>query len=573
MDQITRENNYGLSTDANGGTPGEQNSIFDDTPDTTPPAISSISVISSTELDVSFDELLEETSAETTANYSIDGGITVSTATRDASDNQLVHLTVSALPSGETRTLTVNGVEDLSGNGVVDGTIEFEYIETEVAVAGDVVINEFLASPSATSTIPNAEYVELYNRSTKFIDLSGWTVSDAAGSSSPFGSYILRPDSFLILTETDNGALFSSYGDVLEINNFPSLNNAGDSIIISNASTTVIHETAYTSSSSGISSELINPNGPDYSENNYGLSTDANGGTPGEQNSIFDDTPDTTPPAISSISVISSTELDVSFDELLEETSAETTANYSIDGGITVSTATRDASDNQLVHLTVSALPSGETRTLTVNGVEDLSGNGVVDGTIEFEYIETEVAVAGDVVINEFLASPSATSTIPNAEYVELYNRSTKFIDLSGWTVSDAAGSSSPFGSYILRPDSFLILTETDNGALFSSYGDVLEINNFPSLNNAGDSIIISNGSTTIIHETAYTSSSSGISSELINPNGPDYSENNYGLSTDANGGTPGEQNSIFDDTPDTTPPAISSMQCDLFDGTGCKLR
>ncbi|WP_420316856.1 lamin tail domain-containing protein [Ekhidna sp.] len=553
-------NNYGTSTDPDGGTPGEQNSIFDDTPDTTPPSISSISVISSTELDVTFDEPLEETSSETIGNYSIDGGITISTATLDASNNQLVHLTVSTLPSGEIRTLTVNGVEDLSGNAASNATIDFEYIDTETAELNDVVINEFLAAPSSTGTIPNAEYVEVYNRSDKFIELSGWTLSDAAGSSAAFGSYILRPDSFLILTETDNGSLFTTYGDVLEINNFPSLNNSGDSIILSNATSILIHETAYTSLLSGVSTELINPNGPDYSANNYGTSTDPDGGTPGEQNSIFDDTPDTTPPSISSISVISSTELDVTFDEPLEETSSETIGNYSIDGGITISTATLDASNNQLVHLTVSTLPSGEIRTLTVNGVEDLSGNAASNVTIDFEYIETETADVNDVVINEFLAAPSSTGTIPNAEYVEVYNRSNKFIELSGWTLSDAAGSSAAFGSYILRPDSFLILTETDNGSLFTTYGDVLEINNFPSLNNSGDSIILSNATSILIHETAYTSLLSGVSTELINPNGPDYSANNYGTSTDPDGGTPGEQNSIFDDTPDTTPPSISSI-------------
>ncbi|SNT41045.1 Lamin Tail Domain, partial [Ekhidna lutea] len=554
------ENNYGNSTEPDGGTPGEQNSIFDDTPDTTPPSINSISVISATELDVTFDEPLDETTVEATGNYSIEGGITINTAILDETNNELVHLTVSMLPSGETQTLTVKGVEDLSGNAVINATIDFEYIETEIAVANDVVINEFLASPSSSSTIPNAEYVEVFNRSDKFIDLNGWTLSDAASSSAAFGTFILRPDSFLILTETDNGSLFTSYGDVLEVNNFPSLNNGGDSIILRNCSSTIIHETAYTSSSSGISTELINPNGPDYSANNYGTSTGPDGGTPGEQNAIFDDTPDTTPPSINSISVISATELEVTFDETLEETSAETAANYTVDGGITVNTAARDESDNALVHLTVGTLPSGEIRTLTVNGVEDLSGNAVINATIDFEYIETEIAVANDVVINEFLASPSSSSTIPNAEYVEVFNRSDKFIDLNGWTLSDAASSSAAFGTFILRPDSFLILTETDNGSLFTSYGDVLEVNNFPSLNNGGDSIILTNASATVIHETAYTSSSSDISTELINPNGPNYSANNYGTSTDPDGGTPGEQNSIFDDTPDTTPPSINSI-------------
>ncbi|SNS54726.1 Lamin Tail Domain [Ekhidna lutea] len=529
--------------------------------DTDPPIIQSVTAISDTQIDIQFNENVDETTAQTTNNYSLDGGLNVSNALRDGSDNSIVHLTIDAMTNGITYALTVNNVEDESGNVIVINSQEtYEYLVIEEATEFDLVINEFMAAPGTSSGVPNAEFVELYNRSTKFITLENWTLSDVSGPSSVFLSDTLRPGDYLILTATGNGSLFDSYGDVLEVSGFPTLNNSGDSIIIANASATVIHEIAYTNSSSGVSTELINPNGPDYSANNYGTSTDPDGGTPGAQNSIFDDTPDTTAPSISSISVISATELEVTFDETLEETSAETAANYTVDGGITVNTAARDESDNALVHLTVGTLPSGEIRTLTVNGVEDLSGNPTSNATIDFEYIETEIAVVNDVVINEFLAAPSSSSTIPNAEYIEVFNRSDKFIDLNGWTLSDAAGSSAAFGTFILRPDSFLILTETDNGSLFTSYGDVLEVNNFPSLNNGGDSIILSNASATIIHETAYTSSSSGISTELINPNGPDYSANNYGTSTDPDGGTPGEQNSIFDDTPDTTPPSINSI-------------
>ena len=123
-----------------------------------PPSITSINVVSSTELEVAFDEFVTEATAETTGNYSIDGGITVSTAERDDTDNTLVRLTVSTLTSGETRTLTVNGVEDLSGNAASGATGDFEYIETEAAVAGDIVINEFLPLPNDGGSLPNAEF-------------------------------------------------------------------------------------------------------------------------------------------------------------------------------------------------------------------------------------------------------------------------------------------------------------------------------------------------------------------------------------------------------------------------------
>lgn len=555
-------NNYALSSNPDGGTPGAINSVFDDTPDTTPPAIMGIEVVSSTELDVSFTEPLQASTGNVVGNYTIDGGILVSNANRDNVNNQLVHLTVSDLVSGDTRTLTVNNITDLSGNAIVsNSTIDFEYLQTEEAIPGDIVINEFYAAPSSESTIPNVEFVEIFNRSEKFINLENWIFTDQSSSSTPFGPFIIRPNSFVILTETDNGILFDSFGDWVEVGNFPALNNGGDSIIISNSSSLIIHEIKYTSSISGVSTELINPNGPDYSSSNYGLSINVDGGSPGAINSIFDDTPDTTAPIIASIEVISSTELSITFSEPLQEIPAETTANYAIDGEILVSSAERDATNNLLVHLVVSSLISGDERTLTINNVTDLSGNSIeANTTIDFKYILTVEAEVGDVVINEFYANPNGESEIPNAEFIEILNISDKFIQMEGWTFSDNTSASSAFPLYILEPGSYLILSSSGNISEFSSFENVIPISGFRGLNNGGDEIAITNANTINIHSITYLSSISGISTELINPNGPDYSENNYGLSIDEKGGTPGTVNSLFDDTPDNTPPTFERI-------------
>ncbi len=557
------QNNYGLSTDLEGGTPGEQNSIFDDTPDTTSPIISSIVIISSTELDIIFNEPIDKTTSESILSYAIDGGIAVTTAIRDENDNSIIHLAVTPLVSGEIRTLTINDVQDLSGNVIMDNSmVDFEYIETEEAVAGDVLINEFYAIPNDEAGIPNAEFIELLNVSDKFINLENWTFSDATGISGSFPPHILRPGGLVILTASGEGSPFILLGNVLEVPSYRSLNNGGDDLTITNESGVDIFSLNYTSVTSGISTELINPNGPDYSQNNYGQSIDPNGGTPGEQNSIFDDTPDTTSPVISTVVIISSTELDIIFDEPIDKTTSESILSYSIDGGIAVTIARHDENDNSIIHLAVTPLVSGEIRTLTINDVQDLSGNVIIDNsTIDFEYIETEEAVAGDVLINEFYAIPSKESGIPNAEFIELLNVSDKFIDLQDWTISDASNTSSSIASFILRPDSLVILTEKDNGILFSFFGDVVEVGGFPALNNSGDDITITSADTIDIFSISYSSATSGICTELINPDGPDFSENNYSLSIDPDGGTPGKQNSIFDDTPDTTKPVITELQ------------
>ncbi len=545
--------NYANSIDPDGGTPGQQNSIFDDTPDTTPPSITSISVVSANEIDVLFDEALDENSAELNENYAIDGDIETLSATLDKDNQSFVHLTISTLPSGVTKTLTVNNVEDLFGNPANDASANFRYIETEDPEELEVVINEYLPDPTPVIGLPDAEYVELYNRSEKFFNLENWTLD---GSNMPL--FILAPYSYAIIIDDNNISDFSDFNGVIAIPALGLNNSSPDTILLKDNNGNVVHSIAYQGSAGGISVELINPNGPDYSERNYGLSTHLSGGTPGQENSIFDDTPDTTPPAIISLDAINSTELEIEFDEPLEISSAQLISNYSIEGDVSVLSAS--LINPVTVSLSVSQLPSAQVSVLSIRNVEDLSGNRVNELILEFEYIATEPAETGDILINEFLASPIEESDLPNAEFIELYNRSNKFISLENWVLSDRSNDSRVFDPFIIRPDSFLILTADGNKSLFEPFGNVLQISGFPSLNNSGDDIIIQDSLGQIISFVSYNSSLEGISSELINPNDPCLSFNSFSSSVNPIGGTPGQLNSVFDNTPDTTPPFVASF-------------
>jgi hypothetical protein len=91
--------------------------------DTTPPGILSAVAQNATTVEVTFSETVEETSAQTIANYAINNGIIVSAALKTAANT--VSLTTSTLSNGVEYTLTVNGVEDLAGNAAVDVTATF----------------------------------------------------------------------------------------------------------------------------------------------------------------------------------------------------------------------------------------------------------------------------------------------------------------------------------------------------------------------------------------------------------------------------------------------------------------
>ncbi len=100
-------------------------------PDLTPPTLTSVAAEgSATNVEVVFSEGVEQSSAETPGNYSIDGGISVTAATLDP-DGRTVNLTTSSMTSSVTYTLTVNNVTDVALNPIaVNSQQVFQYVDT-----------------------------------------------------------------------------------------------------------------------------------------------------------------------------------------------------------------------------------------------------------------------------------------------------------------------------------------------------------------------------------------------------------------------------------------------------------
>jgi len=94
--------------------------------DLTPPSDTLIRVIDGDSIEITFNEDVEQTSAETASNYSVDNSVgNPSAATRDGSDSSKVTLDFSS-PLPDTKlTITIDGVEDLSSNPTSGLTAEF----------------------------------------------------------------------------------------------------------------------------------------------------------------------------------------------------------------------------------------------------------------------------------------------------------------------------------------------------------------------------------------------------------------------------------------------------------------
>jgi len=551
--------NWIASIDASGGTPGQQNSVYNNTPDVTAPSLLGATFLNSTTVQLIFDEKMDAATANVSGNYTI-AGLTVSNAVFSAPDT--VVLTVSTMAT-QAYTVVVSTVADCSGNPIgSSNTANFSFVSVQPATFQDIIINELLSDPSPVIGLPNAEFVELLNRSSNAIDLGGMILND--GSDKTLPTYILLPDSVVVLTATANVAAYAAFGSTIDMGSL-GLSNGGELITLKNSGGQTIDSVDYNLSwyqgtgADGRSLELVNPNLLCQYANNWTASTDASGGTPGQQNSVYDNTPDGTGPSLLSAMFLNSTTIQLIFDEQLGLVTANTSGNYTI-AGLTVSGAVFSSPDT--VILTVSTM-SNQSYTVVVSTVTDCSGNAIgVNNTANFTFVSVQSAAFQDIIINEILSDPSVPISLPDAEFVELLNRSNKIIDLGGMVFND--GSNKTLPTYILYPDSMVILTATANVAAYSALGSTIDVGSM-ALTNGGELITLKDGGGQTIDSVEYSSAwylgaaQDGRSLELKNPNLLCQYANNWTASTDVSGGTPGQQNSVYNNTPDATGPSLLS--------------
>ena len=109
--------------------------------DVTPPSLMSVTPISASQIDLLFNESVTQASAQNLANYSFSPALTLSSLTQDGVNSALVHGTLTTpLTNGTTYTVTATGIVDLSANTSGPTTANFQYLVSDSAVKGDLLI-------------------------------------------------------------------------------------------------------------------------------------------------------------------------------------------------------------------------------------------------------------------------------------------------------------------------------------------------------------------------------------------------------------------------------------------------
>ena len=431
-------------------------------PDRIPPSIAGTTVNSSTQITLEFNEPLDQSSSLNIQNYRInESGYQVVRASA-GNTSEFVILELTALKEGIPASLTVSGVRDISKNIMPETTVQLIYLLPVTTKAGDVVFNEIMPDPSPPAGLPEAEYVEVFNRTERFINLENWSLSD--GNSTAYLPFtIISPGGFKLIYASGTNQIFSNG---IQVSDFPSLNNSADALVLYNEAGLTIDSLNYSSSwhtvqdksEGGWSLERIDPDDFCRKKENWASADHPDGGTPGKRNSIYASRPDRMPPVLKDAEPIGPATLLLTFNEDLEKDAA-----LSLDLKIRTYTgkilSSKMIAPDQISVETDEPFQKNKIYRIELTGVRDCPGNMIDPDTGKKFFVLPDTATSADVVINEILFNPASGCV----DFVEIFNRSEKFLRLRDWTVARPAGNayqkSALLPPALLPPHGFLVLT------------------------------------------------------------------------------------------------------------------
>ncbi|MCD4772980.1 MAG: lamin tail domain-containing protein [Bacteroidales bacterium] len=563
--------------------------------DTIPPEVVSVNTISQNKLDIKFSEGVDRLSSENINNYTANNNIgKPENATRNESDPSLVHLEFSSsFPNGEINILNISGIKDFSENTISPVNIEFSYY---IAQRNDIVINEIMADPSPPVNMPEYEYLELYNTSPLPIDLNNWMLIIGT-SEKVFSDVFIEPGEYLIIGKETAATLFSFFGDFYGFSSF-SLTNSGQEIILRNQNGNLISYISYSDDwynnpekeDGGWSLEQIDPFNPCGGNENWKAANNDYGGTPGSENSVF--SIEDIPPKIDNTIYINPKTIELSFDQNMDSLSVLNINAYKIDNGIGKPQNIIINSQGFKSVILEFSTDMSEGIIYTLDIVEDiLNCSGIPLET----YSNTRLGIPqttenNDIVINEILFNPLADGV----DYVEIYNRSNKIIDLKNLKISsvkktppnppDTITKNISENGKLIFPEDYFVLSKNPDivkQQFYTSNPDgFIKVESFPSYNNDKGISLIKNKNDLIIDIFEYSEEMQfpllnfydGVALERINYNRPANDKTNWHSASQQSGfGTPAFENSQFTkeediEDPVSISPEIFSPNADGFD-------
>ncbi|MFC2114693.1 lamin tail domain-containing protein [Bacteroidota bacterium] len=423
--------------------------------DTSGPKVKYVDAISPTEVDILFDEdlLLDSITTDDFAVWSIQA------SSFQILDNNKVRCVFppNSYHSNENAGIIIKNIYDNRGN---KSSMPYLFIYYGFEL-DEILINEIMPDPSPGVNLPESEYIELYNNSNFSANIKDWTISDPT-KKTIIHDYSIPAKDYVILCNASDTSLFKPY-NIIGLS-LPSLNNSSDVIKLHDKYGNLVDSVSYNDSwykdeikkEGGWSLELIDPSPNCFlNEYNWSASTNTNGGTPGKENSIFNDNyGQYKAPEIISTEIIADSIIQLTCDmRLLDATNIfwyKIKPIYKPDKNISISEILQpQAHIYQIVcnHL------------LSENNIYEVEINSLANcmhwgGLVTIQIIIPENTDSNDIVINEILFNP-----YPNgSDFVEFYNRSSKIIDISELKIASLTDSLSIKTAYPASSEALYLL-------------------------------------------------------------------------------------------------------------------
>ena len=432
----------------------------------------------------------------------------------------------------------------------------------------DILISEILAKPAPETGLPPVEYIELHNRLPHPVALQNWRLT-LGNTSKNLPDITLDSCGYAVLIAQKNLEAFSPFCDNIYTLSSMAVTDGGQALALYDQNGEVIHyvnfkptwHTEKIKQEGGWSLEMIDEGWPCAGGWNWNSSVDPLGGTPGRPNSIRNTLFDNTAPTITGVTLRDSVTLRVHFSETLTQVVSGKEAFFRTEPYIKILNISEVPPEYASLDLLLSEVPRPNTeyRLFAEGTVTDCGGNlWRIDTEIPFG--KASPPENNDLVINEILTNASGDE---NADYLEIYNRSDKFIDLKEVKVG-YGGDTLPQKAVIavtkglqLPPKAYIALCKRRDLTLEQyvcrDENALAECDSLPDLATIKGIIYLTDRSLRTIDRLAYTEEMhysklltvKGVSLERIYPDMPTQDENNWRSAAESAGyGTPGYRNS-----------------------------
>ena len=430
-----------------------------------------------------------------------------------------------------------------------------------------IIISEIMADPTPVASLPDAEFVEIYNRGSTPVNLNGWTIFD--GSVRALPNKTIPPNGYGLVCAQSDTSLFASYGLLLPISTI-SLTNSGDKISIRNAIGTAVDSVTYTDqwygdpikAQGGFSLERIDQQLNCLLPSNWKASISVSGGTPGLVNSVNGILIDNEPPLLLYAYCPDSLHIQLVFNEPVDIPTASLASCIILPNQLQiVDWSVADESATRINIKVTPAVNRGYVFGLHLKDIPDCSGNAML-AVDNIPFGLSDSIQTGDIIINEILFNPKEEGF----DFIELYNNSTRIADLTSLglaAVSPVTGTMGDVEAICalgrnLYPNEYLLVTENTEVVAKqypSSYPyGFQKAEDIPAMNVDEGQVSLMFGNKEIdrvyYHEDyhfALLTDPKGISLEKIHPSRPSMSRDSWhSASPNLGGASPGFKNNQF---------------------------